>query len=923
MRKLPYLLLLAWLLLITGSLSFGQTPEAARISGNFTGLSFEQFVREIEAQTDYRFYFDPKATDSLRVTMQAQAQPLPAILNQLFRGSDYHYVITSGRQVFVTRGRQVLAELPTDFFDQGDGRAGELDALADNYLSDRETKKNEEEIKLYEIGQRINAAQSGNANLAGTVRDARSGEPVVGAAIYCENPWVVTVTNQFGYYSINLPRGRHTLNIRIIGMKDTKRQVVMYSDGKLDVEMYEDVIPLKEVVIEAGKDVNVSGLQMGLERLDIRTIRQVPTAFGEADMLRVVLTLPGVKSVGESSTGLNVRGGATDQNLILFNDATIYNPSHLFGFFSAFNPDALKNVELYKGNIPAKHGGRLSSVLDITTREGNKKKFSGVGGIGLLTGRLTLEGPIIKDKSSFLIGGRSSYSNWLLRRLPDPNLRRSEAGFYDVNAHISHEIDEKNSIYATGYLSRDRFRLGLDTLFGYSNRAASIKWNHIFRNNLYGVFTGGYSGYQFSVRNDRNPLNAAEQGYQLSHNVKADFSYFPLPQHSFDFGISSILYRMAPGQRQPLGAESLIRPEVIQPEQGLETALYISDRYDVNSQLSISVGLRYSFFQYLGPRDVLTYPLGQSRETFNVQDTVRYRPGQVIRNYGGPEYRLSARYSLSPKASVKASYNRTRQYLHMLTNTTMISPTDIWKLSDSYIRPQVGDQYSVGIFRNLKSNTIEFSAEAYYRTMNNVLDFRSGAVLFMNPQIETDVMNVEGKAYGVELMLKKLTGKLNGWLSYTYSRSLLRTSDPETPEVYNRGEYYPSNFDQPHDITFVGNYKFNRRFSFSLNFTHSTGRPITLPLAKYELGGSKRVFYSERNQYRIPDYYRVDFSMNIEGNHKIKKLAHSYWTLAVYNLTGRKNPYSIFFVTEGNAIKGYQLAVFGQPIPTITYNFKF
>ena len=916
-------LLLGLFLLFQAAL--GQAVPEKKFTGSFSGISFTQFARQIESESAYRFYFDPATMDSLTVNLQAQNQPLPALLDRLFQGTPYSYAIDGEQRVFTAKGIVLRTELPAGYFSR-EAEAGATDEDLPDFLAgkEKEKKRVNDESRLHEVGTKTATLRPGSANLAGTIVDAKTGEPVIGAVVLVESPWTAASTNQFGYYSITLPRGRHELKVKSIGMRNTKRQIMLYNDGKLNIELQEDVVALKEVNIEAEKAANVTGLQMGVEKLDIKTLKQVPTAFGEADVLKVMLTLPGVKSVGESSTGINVRGGAVDQNLILFNDATVYNPSHLFGFFSAFNPDVLKTVELFKNSIPAKYGGRLSSVLEVTSRDGNKKNFSGSGGIGPITGRLTLEGPIIKDKTSFLIGGRSTYSDWLLRRLPSPTLRNSTASFYDLNASLSHEINDKNSLHLTGYLSDDRFKLGLDTLYNYRNENASLKWNHIFQNNLYATFTAGFSRYQYGVTSDKIPTNAYRLDYDLNQtSFKADFSYFPISNHSIDFGVSTIRYKMHPGRFQPLSPESLITPNVVQPEQAMESAIYLSDKFDMNARLSLYVGLRYSFYHYLGPQDVISYATDLPKTENTMVDTLSYGAGKSINTYHGPEYRLALRYSLSDNSSVKLSFNRMRQYLHMLSNTAMISPTDIWKLSDPHLKPQIGDQYAIGYFKNLKNNTIETSVEAYYKTMENFLDFRSGAVLLLNHHIETDVIPAEGRAYGVEAMVRKSVGKINGWVSYTYSRSLLRTNDLVTSEVINRGEYYPSNFDKPHDFTLVSNYRFSRRFSTSLNFTYSTGRPITLPLAKYELGGTKRLYYSDRNQFRIPDYYRVDFAMNIEGNHKIRKLAHSSWTLAVYNLTGRKNPYSIFFIAQDGVIKGYKLSVFGQPIPTITYNFKF
>ena len=903
----------------------GQQPDKL-VTGNFVRVPFEQFASQLEAQTASRIYFDPAVVDSLLVTLQVQQQPLRSVLQQALQNTALRFAIDADNHVFITKGTAIDTGLMPGFFQQ---------ATSDNTMATRPDEEqtttqaegrsryvSAAEYKVYELG--TGGTAGGKVTLAGHIRDQKSGEPVIGATIYSESPSIGTSTDQFGYYSLTLPTGRYDLKVRGLGIKNTKRQVILRGNAKLEIEVEEDITPLKEVVIEAEKDKNVSGMQMGLDKLDIKTMRQVPTAFGETDILRVVLTLPGVKSVGESSTGLNVRGGATDQNLILFNDATIYNPAHLFGFFSAFNPDILQTVELYKSAIPAKYGGRLSSVLEITTREGNKKKFSGSGGIGPLTSRLTLEGPIVKDRSAFIISGRSSYSDWLLRRLNNSSFRNSSAAFYDVTAHISHKIDDKNSVYATGYLSTDRFRLASDTTYRYLNQTASLKWRHNFNNQFYGVLTGAYSHYGYDITSEQNEVNASRLQYAINQtSVRADFSYFPNSRHTIDFGVSSQLYHIAPGSLTPLGAESLITPDVLQKEQAVESALYFSDRIDINQRLSVSLGLRYSLFNALGPSDVYRYASNDSRTENSIIDTVRYASGKVLATYHGPEYRVSARYSLTDNSSVKASYNRTRQYIHQLSNTASVSPTDIWKLSDYNIRPQIGDQYSIGYYRNLKSNTIEASVETYYKTLYDFVDYKSGATLILNHHIETDIVNARGKAYGVEVLVKKLTGKINGWVSYTYSRSLVQVNAGTPSDQINGGNYYPSNFDKPHDFTLIGNYRFSRRFSSSLNFTYSTGRPITLPLAKYYVGNSMRVYYSDRNAYRVPDYLRADLALNIEGSHKVKKLAHSSWTIGVYNLTGRRNPYSIYFKSENGQIKGYKLSIFGQPIPTVTYNFKF
>jgi hypothetical protein len=914
--------LLAGLLMGSYPTRAQQAPPA--ISGDFRNLRFEQFAQRVEAQTPYRFYFNPATLDSVTVQVQPNGLPLAAVLKQIVERSSLHFAIDeTTNRVFITADYPLQTHLPNNFFPEtpiGGRQPATASMDPTTTRASRLADVGTSEFKVYEIGPRQAAPSSGRATLTGVVRTGK--EPVLGVAVFVESPNIGTTTDKQGNYSLTLPVGRYNLNVRGLGIRPTRRQIWVHATGRLDLEVLSDVTSLREVVVQGRQASNVRGMQMGVQKLDIKTIKQVPTVFGEADLLRVVTALPGVKTIGEGSTGFSVRGGGTDQNLVLFNGATIYNPAHLFGFFSAFNPDAVQSVELYKSAIPVRYGGRLASVLEIEGREGNRKKFGGSGGIGLLTSRLELEGPLNQGKGSFLVSGRTSYSDWLLHQVPSPTLQNSAASFYDLSAYLTYDLDAKNSMAATGYVSHDRFRLASDTVYEYRNTAAALKWKHTFSPQLTGSLTGTYSRYGFNLKTTRNEYSASTFDYSINQAaVQADGSYLWHAKHTLDFGASTLLYNTAPGDQQPLGDKSLLLPTLIQHERALESALYAADRFDISPRLAVVLGLRYSFFQALGPRQVREYVPGLSRSESTVTGTTDYSGGQVLANYGGPEWRFSAKYELTGNSSVKVSYNRTRQYIHQLTNTTVVSPTDSWKLSDGYIRPQVGDQVALGYYHDFKHNTVEFSVEGYYKRIHDFLDYKSGAVLLLNPHLETDVVNAEGRAYGVEVLLRKNVGKLNGWLSYTYARSLVQVNTPT--DVVNNGAWYPSNYDKPHDVTLVGNYRFSRRFNTSLNFNYSTGRPITLPLAKYYIDNAYRVYYSDRNAYRVPDYYRVDFAINIEGNHRSKKLAHSSWTVSIYNVTGRRNPYSVYFQSTGGQIKGYQLSIFGQPIPTVTYNFRF
>lgn len=897
---------------------YAQTTSAIR--GEFFNLSFDQFVQIIESKTTFRFYYDPSWTDSLMVSTVAENESIDQLMNRILSETSLHHAVDDEGNVFITRERMIMTELPVSFFSDGPRESSTSPAFDFSEYEQRERKQLEREARLFNVGRKT-SDMTGKATIGGTIRNVATGESVIGAVVFVKKEGLGVATDQFGYYSLTLPKGKHELGVRSIGMKETVRTIMLYGEGRLDIEIDEAVTPLKEVVIESEQDIRVSGLQMGREKLDINTMKQIPLALGETDILKVVLTLPGVQTVGEGTVGLNVRGGATNQNLLLLNDAVVYNPSHLFGFFSTFNPDVLKSVELLKSGINAEYGGRLSSVLDVQTRQGNTKTFSGSGGISPITGRFTVEGPIIKDRTSFIVGVRSTYSNWILRRIDAKELKNSAASFYDVTANLTHKVDDNSTLYVSAYSSRDRFQLHTDTLYGYSDRNATFKWKHLFNNKLYGVFTAGYSNYTYDVHSTENPVMAFDMDFSiLQYNAKADFSYFLDARHTINAGISTTRYDLEPGHIRPVGDRSILKPETVQREIGQETALYVSETLDLTPELSFYAGLRYSFYQNFGPRDVYLYPEGGPRQS--VSDTTHYGAGKAIATYHGAEPRLAARYAFDKNTSVKASYNRMRQYIQMLSNTTAITPTDVWKLSDGYVGPQVGDQWSLGFYKNV-SRSIETSVEAYYKTMKNMIDYRGGAMLLLNPNIERDILDAQGKAYGVEFLLKRNAGKLNGWITYTLSRSFTRIVSPHPQDQVNGGRYFPSNYDKPHALNFIGNYKFSRRFNFSLNLVYSTGRPITLPVQIYEMNGVKRVMYSDRNEYRIPDYFRSDISINLEGNHKVHKPAHSSWTFAIYNVLGRANPYSVYFITEGELIRGYKLSIFARAIPTLTYNFKF
>lgn len=896
---------------------------SVRISGKFDSVSATSFFRQIEERAPYFFYYDSTQLDSVVVNVTAQDLTLNDLLKQAFQNSDIQFAIDAQNRVFITKKITLITSLPPNFFKPTDSLQS-VDHTQALTSSKAGNKRNTIlENRIYEVGIKTNTIKQGKATVSGYVRNIKTGEPVINASVFVDSLNRNVVSDQNGYYSLALPTGRYKLNVQSLGMDDENYNVVVYGDGALDFELKEHVALLKEVVISTQKVANINRVQMGVERLNIEAIKTVPTVFGEADIIRAVTTLPGVKTVGEASTGLNVRGGSADQNLVLMNGATIYNPSHFFGMFSAFNPEIVKDIELYKSSIPAKFGGRLSSVLDIGLREGNKKDITGSAGIGLVTSRFNIEGPLVKNKTSFILGGRSTYANWLLKMLPHP-YNDSKASFYDANVVVSHRMNPKNDLYFTGYISNDRFNLASDTTYGYRNLNFNLRWKHQFSTKLLSYFSVGSDQYQYEVNSKENKVNAYKLTFDINQlNLRSDFSYSLNSDHNLEFGFNTIRYNLHPGSFQPNSEQSLVTPDVVPNEQAFESAAFFSDRYTVSTKLSLNGGIRYSVFNYLGPQSVNSYAPGSPKDESTITGTKNYGAGKIINTYHGPEYRFSARYAFSLSFSVKAGFNSQRQYIHMLSNTTAIAPTDIWKLSDPNIKPQQGNQVSIGFYKNLKSNTVETSVELYYKKIRDYLDYKPGAKLILNHHVETDVINTRGKAYGAELMIKKTSGKLNGWIGYTYSRILLQMDDSTISAPVNGGRWYPANYDKPHDVTVVGNFKVNHRFSLSMNVTYSTGRPITLPIGRFYYAGSQRVLYADRNSYRIPDYFRTDFAMNIDGNYKVKQKTHNSWTIGVYNLTGRRNAYSVYYLSENGLVKGYKLSIFGSAIPFVNFNIRF
>jgi hypothetical protein len=698
---------------------------------------------------------------------------------------------------------------------------------------------------------------------------------------------------------------------------------VVHSAGELELDMKRALFPLDEVVVTAGRRDNVSGNQMGYERLNYSVLKQVPLVLGDRDFLNVVKLLPGVQSVGEGSSGFNVRGSGADQNMIYLNKVPVYNSAHLFGFFTAFSPELVKDFSLYKSNLPASFGGRLASFFVIQTKQGKKKRLSARAGISLVSAYAAVEGPLKKDKSSIALSLRSTYSDWILGLMEDPQLRNSEAGFYDASAVYTLKASDKTRLKVFGYLSRDRFKLGTVNEYSYGNSGAAVDVRHRFNQQINGNFALIYSRYQFKNQDTQIQTAGYEQDSYIQHyELKSDFEWLSLGRHKLTFGGSGIYYRLDRGIIEPYGPTSLREPLNLGLENGVEAALYLADELTLTDRLSIYVGLRFSSFFALGPREVRTYTPGMPQVEENINDTLSFGSGELSKAYAGLEPRLNLRYLLNDQSSLKFSYNRGYQYLFVMSNTVAMAPTDQWKLSDYNIAPQFLDQLSVGYYTDFPGMGLSTSVELYRKWGHDIVEYRDGASFTESPYVESTTLQGEQAAYGVETMIRRDAGGLNGWLSYTYSRSYMQVDLVETGEQINGGKPYPSNFDRPHNLSLVLNYKRGRRVSLSGNLVYMTGRPSTYPVSVYYEYGVPYIHYSDRNKYRIPDYFRIDVSMNIEGSLKKHKRFHSFWMVGVYNLTGRNNAYSVYFQNESGLIRGYKLSIFSQPIVTLSWNVR-
>ncbi len=770
--------------------------------------------------------------------------------------------------------------------------------------------------------------------ISGYINDAANGESLIGATVFIQETASGTVTNVYGFYSVTVEPGDYTVEYRFLGYETITKELDLRENQRIDLELSEGGVDLVEVVVTGEpEDINVTGVQMSTQKLDIKTIQKLPSFLGEVDVIKSLQTLPGVSTVGEGASGFNVRGGSVGQSLVLLDEAPVYNSSHLLGFFSVFNPDAVKDVKLIKGGIPSRYGGRIASILDVRMKEGNSKKFAAQGGVGTVFSRLALEGPIVKDKASFIIAGRRSYADVFAKAFTDVLDDGAALNFWDLTMKANYNINTKNRVYLSGYLGRDNFMFDANQGFSWGSQTATARWNHLFNDRLFSNFTFFYSNYDYELAFGEDDLDKFSWNSTIQNlDFKPELTYFINPENKLTFGGEILGYTFEPANAVGV-SNGETRDISIADKKALEISVFVGNDQKVGDKIDLQYGLRYSNFSYQGPGKYFEFAdaIVPGTRRFPIQEFTAEK-GESIANYGTLEPRFSIKYQLNEQSSLKASYNRTAQYIHLISNTTASNPLDVWTPSTNNIKPEVGDQIGVGYFKNFgEENDFETSAEVYYRKTKGQIDYVDGADILINEFLEGDLLEGIGRAYGLELYVKKNTGKFNGYLSYTLARTELQV------DGINNSEWYPTRFDQTHNFKLSLFYEPENRWTFSANFTYVSGTPTTFPTSRYQIQGyTIPLNYGDgRNNVRIPDFHRLDIAATLQNkktkrNGKAKK-NEGYWVFSVYNAYGRRNPFSIYFAqaderfAPGDPVKttANRVSIIGSAFPSVSYNFKF
>jgi CarboxypepD_reg-like domain/TonB-dependent Receptor Plug Domain len=890
--------------LVCDIVGFAQLQDTICLNESEIGLPLELVLKKIEEEQSIKFFYRKEWIADFQVRKNYDRITISDFLEDQFQDSDVSFLVMYPKILVIIRNNEkeiLLNQI----------RSG----LADEKKS----------IQSLTFGKKDQIIKGSKVKLSGKVIDEKSGEALVGTTIQVDNGGLGTATDDSGKFQLLLEPGEHIITFSNLDFEQKIVDIAIYTSAIVDVTMEKEPRMLDEVVIEAQGNKDVANARMGQLQVITGDIKRAPAFLGEPDLIKQIQSLPGVTSVGEGAAGFNVRGGSVDQNLILFDGIPMYNPSHVFGFLSAFDDDVIRDVDFYRGAIPAEYGGRLSSVLDVRSKDGSVEKWNGRAGIGLLTSSLSINGPINKQKTSFLASFRTTYSNWLIGsiRTDFADLRNSKVSFYDGTMKITHRLSERSKISLTTYSSRDKFRLMGDTTFSWFNHILAARLDHQFTNTLSSNFTLGFSSYGYEVLNE-NPLTASQLSNQLnSLTSKASF-LFKKGIYQFSLGGELTFYQFAPGSVSPQTATSNANEFSLPKQYSLETAIYGVNEFTFNERWQLELGLRIPSFSSFGSATVYTYQNDLARSENSILDTLTYQPGELIKVFAGIEPRVSIRWELNPLTSVKFGYNRINQFLHLISNSAAITPVDIWQPSGYHLKPQKLDQFSLGISRDTRAKRYSMIVEVFYKDMNNLVDFKDRAKLILNPLLEADLLQGSGYASGVEVIINRNLGRLTGSLNYTFSRSLRKVQGKTLEETISDGEFYPSNFDQPHVVNMAWKYELSKRYYFTGNFTFHSGRPVTIPLSAFTFENTSITYFSKRNQYRLPDFHRLDVALVIEGNHKRKKILDGTLTFSVLNVYARRNTYSIFFVNNDKGIpKPYRLSIIGIALPSVSYTVKF
>ena len=903
--KIPpgILLLLICLSLLVPRRGSGQQVSEVLLNESYSERPFTEFADTLRMKYGLQVFYRQEWIDTVRISREFRNTPLYQALHNIFLEKElsFDYLNDNGIIIFP--------------------------ALKGNHV------RKFEDSQFLVIGNPVNSGRYKTATLRGKVVDGKSGEPLPGTVISVRQGQKGSSANRDGEFELTLPTGDHLVRFTFVGFEEAHWNIRLIEDGYEVFEMFTETHVINEVTV-VGKEAGVARSQLGMVRMNAADIRNLPALMGEADVLKSVSRMPGVQVVGELSSGFNVRGGNTDQNLILVNGSPVFNTSHLFGFLSVLNPDVVQEVRLYKGGLPVRLGERVSSVMQVSLKDGNDEQLRYYGGIGLINSRLTVEGPLTKNrKLSVVAGGRSSYTNWILSRIPDLDLARSVTRFYDLSGKLSWKVNPHNRISLTGYVSDDEFSTSNQTVTRYGNALASLQVNNRLGENINGELEISHSEYAYRLTDyaNRNPLNAYYLDNHMTYSsggYSARWNFHH--RHNLGAGVKAIRYAVNPGTVSPVGQESNIVYKRLRGEKALEWAAFIDDEINITENLTVSAGVRYSRFLNQGPALIFLYDEEKPAAPENVIDSIRFGKNDIVKSYGGPELRMAARYDITPATLLKLNYQRIHQYMFQLSNNAVVSPAETWTPAGYHLKPLISDQVAAGLENSTWLREFDLSAEVYFKNLQNLIEYRNGAQLIMNEHTETALIPSNGYSYGIELAVRKDKGRMTGFASYVFSRTMQKTNSVFEDHHFRSGSYYPSLYDKPHDLSFVGTYHISRRWRLTANFVYISGRPVTLPELKYEFDGETLIWYSDRNKYRMPPYHRMDVALTFDENLRIKRMWKGSWTLSVYNLYGRNNPYSIYyrksqqgFESRGSRYSLYKLSVIGIPVPSLTYNFSF